>query len=122
MNTKILLLLVGGMSLSFVLMLGIMMSTVEDRRSEKKAHASRQRIVLSERIPPTPRTTSPPEKRSTQPAKDRTYRAPSPSTPSRSTEQASALAADRIQPAQPTPSRPPARQPLKPDAATLREF
>ena len=93
MNTKILLLLVGGMSLSFALMLGIMMSTVGDRRSEKKkkTYASRPRVVLSERVPPAPRT--PPEKRSTQPAKNRTDRAPSPSSPSRSTEQASALAA-----------------------------
>ena len=120
MNTKILLLLVGGMSLSFALMLGIMMSTVGDRRSEKKTYASRPRVVLSERVPPAPRT--PPEKRSTQPAKNRTDRAPSPSSPSRSTEQASALAAERIEPAQPTPSRPPAAQPLKPDPATLREF
>ena len=120
MNTKILLLLVGGMSLSFALMLGIMMSTVGDRRSEKKTHATRPRVVLSERVPPDPRT--PPEKRSTQPAKNLTDRAPSPSTPSLSTEQASALAADRVEPAQPSPSRPPAAQPLKPDPATLREF
>ena len=122
MNTKILLLLVGGMSLSFALMLGIMMSTVGDRRSEKKTHASSPRVVLSERVPSTPSTTLPTEKRSTQPAKNRTDHAPSPSTPSRSTEQASALAAERIEPAQPTPSRPPAAQPLKPDPATLREF
>ena len=119
MNTKILLLLIGGTSLSFVLILGIMMSVVGSGSSDKTPQTSNRRIVLSERVNSAPRTA--PVARPKPTVHSKLDRAQSSPPPSLATEQVATNATDSIQRAQPTPN-PTAEQDLKPDPATLREF
>ena len=122
MNTKILLLLIGGMSLSFVLILGITMSIVGDGRSDRTPQTSKRRIVLSERVNPTPRTAPAPVPSPKQTTRSHPEHAHSSPYPSFATEQVTAKATDSIQRAQPTSINPPEEQTLKPDPETLREF
>ena len=119
MNTKILLLLIGGTSLSFVLILGIMMSVVRNGSSDKTPHTSNRRIVVSERVKSAPR--SAPVAHSKPTVRSKPDRAQSSPPPSLATEQVATNATESIQRAQPTPN-PTAEQDLKPDPATLREF
>ena len=118
MNTKILLLLIGGTSLSFVLILGVMMSIVGNRSSDKTPHTSNRRIVVSESKNSAPRTAPVARPKSTvHPKPDRAQSSPPPSL---ATEQVATNATDSIQRAQPTPN--PTTEDLKTDPATLREF
>jgi len=118
MNTKILLLLIGGTSLSFVLILGIMMSIVGNGSSDKIPHTSNRSIVVSERENSAPRTAPVARPKSTVHSKpDRAQSSPPPSL---ATEQVATNATDSIQRAQPTPN--PTTEDLKTDPATLREF
>ena len=121
MNTKILLLLIGGTSLSFVLMLGIMMSIVGNGSSDKMPQTSNRRIIISERVNSAPRTAPAPVVRPNPTVHSKPDRAQSSPPPSLATEQVATNATDSIQRAQPTPN-PTAEQALKPDPATLREF
>ena len=121
MNTKILLLLIGGTSLSFVLILGFMMSVVGSGSSDKTPQTSNRRIVLSERVNSAPHTAPVPVARSKPTIGSKPDRAQSTPPPSLATEQVSTNATDSIQRAQ-LPPNPTAEQALKPDPATLREF
>ena len=119
MNTKILLLLIGCTSLSFVLILGIMISIVGNGSSDKTPHTSNRRIVVSERENLAPRTAPVDRTKSTVHSKpDRAQNSPPPSL---ATEQVATNAIASIQRAQPT-SNSTTEQDLKPDPATLREF
>ncbi len=119
MNTKILLLLIGGTSLSFVLILGIMMSVVGNESSDRTPHTSNRRIVVSERVNSAPR--SAPVARSRPTVRSKPDHAHSSPPPSLATEQVATNTTDSIQRAQPTPN-PTTEQDIKPDPATLREF
>ena len=119
MNTKTLLLLIGGTSLSFVLILGVMMSIVGNGSSDRTPHTSNRRIVVSERKNSAPRTAPVARPKSTVHSKpDRAQSSPPHSL---ATEQVATNATDSIQRAQPTPN-PTTEQDLKTDPATLREF
>ncbi len=117
MNVKILLLIIGGMSLSFIAVLSIMLNLLGDKTSSGRTTAPR-RIVITEELPqrkppaPAPRKEAP--TRST-PQSATVSVAP----PTQQSEQIPA-------PAQPTPTskseKTPAPTPLRPDPATLREF
>ncbi len=121
MNTKILLLLIGGTSLSFVLILGIMMSVFGNGNSDKSQQTSNRRIIVSERVNSAPRTAPAPVARPKPTVRSKPDRALSSPPPSLATEQVATNATDIIQRTQPTPN-PTAEQDLKPDPATLREF
>lgn len=125
MNTKILLLLLGGMSLSFVLVLGIMMSLVGNNRSDPTQQASNRRLVISESVPRPQRTDAPTISTPETPPKDAESTPPKRRTsppPSRTTEQASRSKKDSARPALTEQSPPPVMTELKTNPATLREF
>ena len=121
MNTKILLLLIGGTSLSFIIILGIMMSVVGNGSSDKSQQISNRRIIISERVNSAPRTAPAPVAHPKPTVRSKPDRAQNSPPPSLATEQVATNTTDSIQRAQPTPNST-TEQILKPNPATLREF
>jgi|GEM_PF-808788 len=129
MNTKALFLLLGGMSLSFVVVLGIMVSAVSNDKPRPKS----RRVVITETV----KEAKPPQKQSPTPRRQNQTQTPAPRPkttaatrtpaaqppkPTLQTEAVPAVIDGKPQRQRPEPVATTLPADVRPDPKTLREF